>query len=146
MEVIAIIIAVLAAVMVVGLAFKVNEEINRVDSTPYLQSRKISELEIKTIKLEGSLRELRNAEGGSESPYEIFVSFQDFGNNKLVKDVVKHKTIRETSDTSDGMFNAYVENGDEILCIYKKGDKDGEPSVKIRLEDYVSIEVIKGDK
>ncbi len=78
----------------------------------------------------------------TEKPYSIYVTFPNPKNNRRICGVVNHAI--EVDNVSNSFTSPdYVENK---LLVYKKGDDSENPSARINIKDYVSIEVIKEDE
>lgn len=128
-------------------------DIDRIDAL--MRGREVADDDrrdrLKAVERRVSRTELQISSLGEDTrkPYSLFVTFKDFEHNKKIEGVVSHRILNKPEESSLTYLSRdlYVEPDykEDELQAYKKGDKEGEPSAIIKLEDYVSIEIIKED-
>lgn len=125
-----LLVALASSAIVLFMAIKNSIDISekRTEGMTFSEKVEVFHIQEDISRLNKRLDEIEGTE--NNEPYTLFVTFEDFENNRRIEGIVEHN-IKET-------IMDY-----EILTAYKKGDAKDKPSVKIRLEDYVSIEVIK---
>lgn len=103
---------------------------------------------IESKKVRDELYALKTVE--NVEPYDIIIHFKGHNDFRRFNDIVSHEIKSGESDfvSSFDQFSFSVgthviRTKDEELIAYRKGDKKDDPSVKIKIEEYESIEIIK---